>query len=143
MPLTQNKKAFQAATAAGLPALIRVYSGLVLLELALKEHLSIPNLGHDVPEMLRRLAQQKKPQAAALNQQRSDLTNKLSALFTTRIDDSIGRVRPDKYPDLRYLRHIEDFSANASSEKELQDLRVSVDRLRSFLKTNVGLKQPI
>lgn len=126
-----------------MPSLIRAYCGLVLLELALKERLGTPNLGHDLPSMLQRLAQENKPQAAALNQQRSDLTNKLSVLHAARVDNSSGRVRAAAYPDLRYLRHTSDWTADASTDREIEGLRICVDRLRTYLKTNVGFNQPI
>lgn len=143
MPHTHNRAAFRAAAASNLPSLIRAYCGLVLLELAIKERLGPPNHGHDLPVMLLRLAQQNRPQSAALNQQRSDLTNKLSLLYATRIDDSAGPVRASAYPDLRYLRHVTDWNANASNDQQIEDLRICVDRLRSYLKTNVGFSQPI
>lgn len=143
MPCSHNRAAFKAATANTLPTLIRTYSGLVLLELALKESLGIANLGHDIPLMLQRLATKNRPQAAALNQQRSDITNKLIAIRTTRKDNSIAYVRSAAYPDLRYIRHSSDWKSDASTDKEIEDLRICIDRLRTFLKTNMGFAQPI
>ena len=143
MPHTHNRTAFRAAAASNLPSLIRAYCGLVLLELAIKERLGPPNQGHDLPVMLLRLAQQNKPQSAALNQQRSDLTNKLSILYATRLDESAGRVRASAYPDLRYLRHVSDWPSEASTDQQIENLRICVDRLRSYLKSNVGFRPPI
>jgi len=144
MPFTHNRTAFRTvASNDQLPPLLRAYCGLVLVELALKERLAVPNLGHDLPAMLQRLGQQNRPQAAALIKYRSALSDKLAALHTTRIDNSRGRVRSQAYPDLRYIRHVDDWNADASSDDEIKALRVCVDQLRAFLKTNVGFSQPI
>lgn len=144
MPYNHNRTAFRTvASNDQLPSLLRAYCGLVLVELALKERLAIPNLGHDLPDMLQRLGQLNRPQAAALTKYRSALTNKLTALHTTRNDNSYGRVRAKAYPDLRYIRHVDDWNIDASTDDEVKALRLCVDQLRSFLKTNVGFRQPI
>lgn len=144
MPHNYNRSAFKTiASNDQSPPLLRAYCGLVLVELALKEVLAISNLKHDLPAMLQRLGQQNRPQAAALAKHRSALVNNLGALHTTRIDNSPGRVRPQAYPDLRYIRHADDWNADSSTEDEIHALRVCVDRLRAFLKTNVHFSQPI
>jgi hypothetical protein len=144
MPYTHNRTAFRAvASNDQLPPLLRAYCGLVLIELALKERLALPNLGHDLPRMLQRLGLQNRPQAAALAKYRSSLCDKLTALHSSRNDNSIGRVRSLAYPDIRYIRHVDDWNADASNDDEVKALRLCVDQLRSFLKTNVGFAQPI
>ena len=144
MPNLHNRTAFRSvAIDATMPILARVYCSLVLIELALKDRLAHPNLGHDIPAMLQRLAQNNSPHRAALNQYRSELTNKLGVLHTTRVDNSHGRVRSSTYPDLRYLRHRDDWTVDSSTNAELDALRMCVDKTRAFLKTNLGFSQPI
>lgn len=144
MPANYNRTAFlTVAAGAREPVLLRAYCGLVLIELALKEKLAASSLQHDIPMMLQKLAQTLPGQRAALNQHRSELTNRLTTLHTTRGDGSHGRVRASMFPDLRYLRHETDWTSDASRDAELDALRICVDRLRAFLKTNVGFRHPI
>ncbi|MBX3746374.1 MAG: hypothetical protein KF833_13795 [Verrucomicrobiae bacterium] len=135
------------ATGATIPALARAYAGLVVVELALKEALKhghrVQNLRHDVPEMLQRLGKLHPNCRAALNQHRSDLANKLSALHAQEVTNTPGFVRHTAYPDLRYLRHSQDWKTSASTDRELDTLRACVDRIRHFLRNNVRLPEPI
>jgi hypothetical protein len=144
MPNVFNRKAFRSvASDANSPVLVRTYCALVLMELALKEHLGVPNLSHNLPDMLRRLATNHRPARAAINQQRSDLMNKLSVLYAQGVDNSIGMVRAASYPDLRYVRHVEDWGNSACTNDQLNALRVCVDRIRYFLKSNLGVSSPL
>lgn len=116
---------------------------MVVVELALKDHLGVANLGHDLPEMLRRLGNNNGGLRAALNQHRSDLTNKLAALHASKIDGTAGRVSAQSYPNIRYLRHISDWPMNASTDSDIEALRVCIDRIRAFLKSNARLPNPL
>lgn len=139
-----NRSAFHSVAAnTTSPALIRAYCGMVVVELALKDHLGIANLGHDLPEMLRRLGNNNGGLRAALNQHRCDLTNKLAALHSSKIDGSVGRVSAQSYPNIRYLRHTSDWPINASTDSDIEALRVCIDRIRAFLKSNARLANPI
>lgn len=139
-----NRTAFHSTLASvGLPALLRAYCGMVVLELALKDHLGIANIGHDIPEMLHRLSPANPGLRPALNVLRCELTNKLAKLYATKIDGTTGRVSPQSYPNIRYLRHTSDWSNDASTEDEIEALRICVDQIRAFLKSKAGFLNPI
>lgn len=129
MPYTFNRNAFRPSLAAGatLPVLLQAYSTMVCLELFLKEHL--PAVGqaapqnHNVPEMLRLLAQTLPPlNAATLNSLSIQLGGKLSSLWC---EDKAGgpcNVKATCYPYVRYLRHSSDWPAPHSNDADIADL---------------------
>jgi hypothetical protein len=100
---------------------------MVCLELFLKEHL--PTVGqaapqnHNVPEMLRLLAQTlPPPNAATLNSLSMQLGGKLSSLWC---EDKAGgpcNVKATSYPYVRYLRHSSDWPAPHSNDADIADL---------------------
>jgi hypothetical protein len=129
MPYTFNRLIFRSALAAGtsLPVLLRVYSAMVCLELFLKEHL--PTVGqatpknHNIPEMLRLLAQTLPPHSAAtLNSLSIQLSGKLASLWCVGKTGCPDKVRATTYPDVRYLRHSSDWPSPHSSDTEVADL---------------------
>lgn len=91
--------------------LLRLYSALVAVEFGLKDGQPAWLGGHDVPNLLANANEQ------SLSAQ---LQGKLAALRCTSIQGSDTAVRADKYPDLRYLRHENDFPG-CSKEKEVED----------------------
>jgi hypothetical protein len=146
MPNAYNRAAFHSvAVDQNIHVLVRVYCALVLIELALKDEIGSSNLGHDIPSMLQRLG--KNPHnrhcRAALNKHRAELANKLSSLRTQTVSNLSGFVSPKVFPGLRYLRHISDWPTDASTDVEIEDLRICVDKIRHFLKNNVRLSLPI
>ncbi len=144
MPSNYNRAAFRAVVMnENNHVLARAYCALILIELALKDEIGLPNLGHDVPSMLQILGRSHHNCRAALNQQRSDLNNKLSLLRVQTVSNSPGFVRAGAFPDLRYLRHTQDWATDASTDAEIDSLRACVDKIRYFLRHNVGLNQPI
>lgn len=139
-----NRTAFHSMLASiGVPTLLRAYCGMVVLELALKDRLGLVNIGHDIPEMLHRLSSGNPSLRAALNVLRSDLTNKLAKLYATKIDGTTVRVSPQSYPNVRYLRHTSDWPNDASTDDEIEELRICVDQVRAFLKSKAGFPNPI
>lgn len=108
-----NVKAFQIGANAG-QALLSLYSTLVALELAIKDHFAAANWrqGHKLIDWVADLGE------AALSQQ---LANALGLLFCTMPDGNEGRVNGNAYPGLRYLRHESDF-AGKSNDNQLQDV---------------------
>lgn len=129
MPYTYNRNAFRISLAAGaaLPVLLQAYSTMVCLELFLKEHLPTVGLtapqGHNVPELLRLLAQVLPPlNAATMNSLSTQLGGKLSSLWC---EDKAGgpcKVKATSYPYVRYLRHSSDWSAPHSTDADIADL---------------------
>jgi hypothetical protein len=101
--------------------LLALYCALVRLELALKDHdASFRRKGHDVCGMLENLGI-----ATALVVQ---LRTRLQTLQCVRLDGGSGTVRPDRYPDLRYLRHASDFPGESTT----QQLEHALDVLRDI-----------
>jgi len=146
MPNAYNRTAFHSAVIdKNNHVLVRTYCALILIELALKDEIGSLNLRHDIPSMLQQLGSNPRNRncRAALNKYRSELANQLSLLRTQTVNNSSGFVRSNAFPDLRYVRHTQDWSADASTDAEIEALRVCVDKIRHYLKSNVRLSLPI
>jgi len=144
MPTTYNRQAFHFAVAhANCPPLLKTYCGLMLVELALKDQLGPTSLRHNIPDMLQRLGRIERSSRAALNHYRAMLSNNLTILRVQTALGAAGYARAAVFPDIRYIRHHSDWNHDASSDAEINDLRICVDRLRHFLRSNIGLPQPV
>jgi hypothetical protein len=105
MAHTYNLRAFQAGSASPNP-LLRLYSGLVVVELALKDASATwPRCGHDVPRLLAEIGE------AALSVQ---LQGQLSTLKCTAPDGGEAPISSSNYAHLRYLRHESDYPGAVS-----------------------------
>ena len=100
---------------------------LVTLELSLKELLPARGLNcprnHDVPEMLRRLSTTL-PGAhkANLKSLSVALRSTISYLWCDDISGNPSHVPASVYPNIRYLRHIQDWEVSSSSEADVTAL---------------------
>jgi hypothetical protein len=127
MAYSYNRTAFRSAATSTLPPLVRAYATLVTLELRLKEVL--PELGfncprnHDVPEMLRLLSTTLPgAQKANLKSLSLALRSTISYLWCEDVSGNPRHVAASVYPNMRYLRHVQDWPASASSEADLTAL---------------------
>lgn len=114
--------------------LLRAYCGLVLMELALKDHLALTGLKHDVPAMLHRLANNATQHRPTLNQFRAELAVNLAKLHTQNNNGTNGRVNAQVFPGIRYLRHSDDWNNNCSTEQDLSNLRGCVTKILYYLR---------
>lgn len=141
---TYNRSAFHSvATDNNAHQLARCYCGLVLIELAIKDHLSLSNVGHNVPLMLDKLGHKHRNLKASLNTVKAQLRCALSNLHTVRNNGNADKVRPESYPDMRYIRHTSDFPSQCSTDADLVQLRLCVDRTRAFLRSKVRIGNPV
>lgn len=138
MSFGYNATSFRnACESDSISSLIRAYCGLVLIELAIKDVLHCHGLKHDLQRMLQRLGQDHPPaktNRAALTAQTSQLSNLLSALPCQSVANLATKVRPSAFPDLRYVRHEQDWATNSCSDMDLEKLRRHIDGLRFFLR---------
>jgi hypothetical protein len=115
-----------------------LYLDLITLELCLKDTLRTNfGLGHDVCEMAIQMFPQSQGVSAAVVTLRADLNS-------LRCSDRSGGpsyVRHEKYPDLRYLRFLGDFSSGTSTTGEIVKAHVSLKVLIQELRSE-GLLWP-
>ena len=120
MPHAYNRQSFLAAAGCGKP-LVEAYAKLVVTELALKDHRTPWQGGHDVPGMLRDLGR------AGLNSLSVQLADKLSRQPCTDKVGAASTVCTSRYPDLRYLRHETDFGSGTATDSGLMQLVQVID----------------
>jgi hypothetical protein len=125
MPHQYNRLAFQAGMA-GANALLSLYCSLVDLELALKDHFQPTGWrgGHRVIDWIDELGE------AALAVQ---LMDRLGRLQCTARNGTQAFVHGNLYPDLRYLRHSNDWQG-ASTDVQLDDALRLVGDVRIALR---------
>ena len=97
-------------------------------ELALKDHITPWKKGHDIPQLLNYFND---PGLTSLGIQ---LHNELSAVKCTDLAGNTATVRPEKYPELRYVRHVSDFQGG-SSDAQLQSLIRTADDIITQLRS--------
>lgn len=111
MPHTYNRRAF--STFDKTSPLVRLYAGLVALELRLKDEAPTWRPGHDVEGLAR-----SGRYSPTIETHASNLMREVAALACT--DRQGGpSVVASQYPNLRYLRHVSDFGTG-SSEADLE-----------------------
>jgi hypothetical protein len=144
MPSTYNLTSFRTVCEdATAPSLVRAYCGLMVIELAVKDLLNCHGLKHDLQRMLQLLGRDHEPakqNRAALNSLTSQLSNLLSALPCQSISNTVTAVRPAAFPDLRYVRHEDDWRSNFCLDNDLETLRRHIDQLRHFLRKQCLIK---
>jgi hypothetical protein len=130
MPHDYNKEAFGRIGNDSSNPLCAVYCSLVVLELAIKDYFYTPDnanswkTGHSIVQWLTNLDE------SSLG---SQLENKLFALRCTDINGDEARVKANKYPDLRYLRHEQDFPGT-STDAGLRDVMDIIQDIQVRLK---------
>lgn len=115
-----NRRAFLAAKESGQP-LLAAYGQLVAAELALKDHAAAWPKGHDLPKLLDDFGD---PGLTALGAQ---LRVGLSAVPCTANSGNAATVRPDKYPELRYVHHENDYAGGVTDISLLNLVKVVED----------------
>jgi hypothetical protein len=126
MPHSYNRAAFELGRASA-NELLSLYCSLVSIELALKDRATSWMRGHMLAQWLTGEAD---PGLTSLTQQ---LASNLSQLrCTDRLGGASG-VNLDAYPDLRYLRHENDFPGE-STATQLQVCLILVRDIEAVLK---------
>lgn len=127
MPHAVNRSAFLAVVGCGQP-LLSAYGLLVATELGLKDHAATWQGGHNVPKMLDAYND---PGLTALGAQlRADLT----AIPCTDLKGNQAPAAVNRYPDLRYARHADDFAGGATDadfQKLVQTVQDILVQLRA------------
>ena len=121
--------------------LARAYSGMVLLELALKEHHDDLAMKHDVPSLLQKLtAGQPCNQVirARLRQRIGALRGALTELRFYNPTRTPCNLDPGNYPGMRYLRHVDDHPDGTPSPA-IEKLCRQVEETVNFLKKDFRL----
>lgn len=144
MDYAYNRKAFRSVyVAPGVEPLAIAYCELVLTELALKENLSFcqtaQNGGHDLPQLIHRVAIRNPSVGISLNALRVQLASALSALFSQSKNGTARNVPSNSYPHIRYLRHISDWPTHSSSDADLLRVSTLMKRIMYLLKTRAGV----
>lgn len=121
MPHLYNRSAFRIGL--NLSPLLDLYCALVVLELSLKDRMPVWAGGHDVTDFVSRAGEN----ALALR-----LRSALAGLWCTNRQGNEAHVAPDRYPDLRYLRHQTDF-AGKTTDIELQTILIIVRDIEAIL----------
>jgi hypothetical protein len=129
LPHTYNKQAFANGIVVASP-LLSLYCSLVIIELAVKDHLAPWPTGHKVIEWLTSLGE------PSLAQQ---LRTALMVLQCTDRSGNQAPVSGDQYPDLRYLRHDSDF-AGMTTDTQIQDALDIVNSVNAALRSKGVLR---
>ena len=131
MPHDYNKEAFGRIGNDSSNHLCAVYCSLVVLELAIKDYFYAQvnpgswKTGHRIIDWL----------TSDLNESSlgSQLDNKLAALRCTDKNGNEASVNPNLYPDLRYLRHKQDF-LGTSTDSELREVMDIIQYIQDHLR---------
>ncbi len=131
-----NRRAFGTVDASS--PLLQLYCRFVALELALKD-LGVPKAqfqqgGHNVFRAIDSLSTIPNPVKTSL----ATIQTQLSRLFC----DDGRRVTPEKYPDLRYLRHTSDFTTDASTDADLNEALRLINALIADLDAHWANQSP-
>jgi hypothetical protein len=128
MPHSYNRTSFRSTVDPTNP-LIAIYATLVEIELALKDmEFAISGSwrqGHKLIDWIAALGE-----ASAAESLRDELAN----LVCTDRAGQQARVEANKYPDLRYLQHAQDFPGGSDDQK-LQTVLAVVSTTRALLRT--------
>ena len=145
MGYSYNRTAFKAVrTHLELPPLLLSYCSLVLAELALKEHLNLvgssAHCGHDLPQLLDRLRPGTEGGKRSLAAMKTQFRQRLAKLRCQTRKGIPGFVPESSYPHIRYLRHADDWSADHSTDADVKQLKIMVDRLLDFLSRDIRVR---
>lgn len=118
MPHTYNRDAFRAGATSG-SLLLNLYTSLVVIELAIKDHVLPRPSGHKVADWIGNDFGE-----SALSVQ---LRNKLGAIYCTDSRGDEATVDANGYPDLRYIRHEVDYPKKSTDAQLNAALQVVHD----------------
>jgi hypothetical protein len=124
---TYNQRSFKSATSNFNNPLVSLYCSLVLLELAIKDHLHKSGSwksGHHIIDWL--------SNDLGETSLGSQLSSKLSVLYCTSRSGIEVTVDPNRYPDIRYIRHETDFSGK-STDAQIQEALEIIKDIRLVL----------
>lgn len=127
-----NQQSFQIGASNSSNPLLCLYCSLVVLELSIKDHLHQSGSwrkGHSIIDWLTNELGE-----TSLGTQ---LDSKLSALYCTCRDGTEVNVEANRYPDIRYLRHENDFPGKSTDDQLKEALEIIKD-IRTSL-TNKGI----
>lgn len=127
-----NRAAFAQASSSD--PVVATYLQLVVLELALKD--AVPTnhtLGHDVFTMLRNWPSISSPVNVAAQALESALARLICHRVTKQVR-IVANVRADKFPDLRYVRHSQDFTTPHTPLSDCVDVQQFANQLVDELK---------
>jgi hypothetical protein len=140
MPYGYNRNAFQAGCNEPLPVLLRTYCSLVALELGLKDFLGLlespDNAGHDLPDLLNQVKQRERRTCASINSIQTQLRHQLTAIRCQGRTGVPQSIPAQSYPNIRYMRHSDDWPADHSTDQQLHAVLGTVRKLISSLAHN-------
>lgn len=130
MPYAYNRTAFASGRTSA-ASLLAIYSTLVVLELGLKEHLGVHGngAGHDLGVMLKKAISPSDSKYWIATARLAQLRTCLGSLKCNRKDGTANLVRHQAYPDLRYVRHGQDWPNDSSTDLQLAQARQAANRL--------------
>ena len=132
MPHAINRKAFLSINNPDEP-LVTAYCQLVATELALKDHAAQWPSGHDLLQLLNNLND---PGLVSLG---ASLRTELSAVPCTTIKGDTAMVRPDRYPELRYTQHQNDYTGGATDEQLRNIVQIVEDVIKQLRYSGVTI----
>ncbi len=144
MDFDYNRAAFRSVCqASGVQPLALAYCYCVLLELGLKQHLSLisstVNVGHDLPQLVHRFGNQNRRHLTVCNSFQRQLADALTKLLSQHKNGTAGAVPSRSYPYMRYLRHANDWIAPCSPEQDITDLVLVLQKLIYFFRGKAGI----
>ncbi len=144
MDYAYNRRAFRSVrNASNIEPLALVYCELVLTELGIKESLRFcqtpHNGGHNLPQLIQRVALRNPRAGVALNSLQVQLASALTALFSQSKLGTARNVPATSYPHIRYLRHSSDWPSQCSSDADLTALSSLMKRIMHLLTTGAGV----
>ncbi|WPC05958.1 hypothetical protein SBP02_04185 [Pseudomonas benzenivorans] len=139
MRLSYNKDAFQNNNKLSI-----IYQKLIKIELELKEILypiKQHDFSHDILTALNRACARKPSHIRAWSSSGSArLKTALGSLWCYGRDGSALSVDSQNYPNIRYIRHVNDHpgSLESVSDQDLTDLEGAVDYIANIIKRNLS-----
>ncbi len=134
MPHSYNQQSFKTGASDSSNPLLCLYCSLIVLELSIKDHFHRSGsgswkTGHNIIDWLTNELGE-----TSLGTQ---LDSKLSALYCTCRDGTEVNVVANRYPDIRYLRHENDFPGK-STDDQLREVLEIIKDIKTSL-TNKGI----
>jgi hypothetical protein len=114
----------------------RLYTLLVAVELALKDHAAQHTPGHDLHALTQRALMQI---PASVDAQLTALTQSLSKLACTSRQGARVTINSAKYPDLRYIRLDADFPGDCSCQDVQDTLNIAHQLVKELAAAGVKL----
>lgn len=140
MPHATNTKDFVAAISVCGSPLLKVYCGLVAIELTLKSSVGLSN--HDVPSALNRLnITDPKPNGPKLSGLAQRLKNEIGSIYVTNANGVKQFAPANSYPYIRYTTFDTDgWAAPNTTKFKMTALASTVSEIRKHLKLHYGFE---